>query len=190
MICLEISHRGARNRFQPVAVHQTYVYNLLKNMNLRHTTQDDGINLWKCVQECPPLELNSCYAYILICTDFSGSCVVAEDERGIAGFILGYRPPSRPTAAFVWQIGVHPRARGQALGYRMLEFLASSGGDARPEFIEATVAPSNNTSRHMFERFAARMNAPCHVSPKFERQLFGNGDHEEEQEIRIGPIRE
>jgi GNAT superfamily N-acetyltransferase len=43
--------------------------------------------------------------------------VVASDRQGWAGFKLGYR---RGSTFYSWLGGVHPRARRQGLGYRLM----------------------------------------------------------------------
>lgn len=44
--------------------------------------------------------------------------VIAHDEQGWAGFKLGYR---RGDAFYSWLGGVHPRARRQGLGFRLIQ---------------------------------------------------------------------
>lgn len=157
-------------------------------MTFSHPTTVDAPAMWDCVRECPPLEPNSPYAYVLICSDFAATSVIARDEVGVAGFIAGYCPPERPDVVFVWQIGVHPRARGKSLATRMLDFLVRADGARRVRFVEATVAPSNEASRRMFEGFARAHQAQCTITPYFEPAVFGGGAHEAEHLLRIGPL--
>jgi len=44
--------------------------------------------------------------------------IVAQDDRGWAGFKLGYR---RGSAFYSWLGGIHPRARRQGLARRMMQ---------------------------------------------------------------------
>lgn len=157
-------------------------------MIFAHPTIADAPAMWGCVRDCPPLEPNSPYAYALICSDFAGTSVIARDEGGVAGFIAGYCPPDRPDVVFVWQIGVHPQARGKALATRMLDFLVGAESTRRVRFVEATVAPSNEASRRMFESFARAHQAQSTITPHFEPAAFGGGDHEAEHLLRIGPL--
>lgn len=164
------------------------MHNLLTQINLCHPVASDGSAISACVHDCPPLEPNSVYAYVLFCNDFAESCVVARDAAGVVGFVIGYPPPPRRNTVFVWQIGVHPRARGHGLGRRMLKFLANTSTTGGIQYVEATVAPSNCTSRRMFEGFAQSCGAEFTIAPHFEASIFGARTHEAEHLLRIGPI--
>src|SRR5690606_41582845 len=67
-----------------------------------------------------------------------------------------YRPPARPEAVFVWQIGVHPRAQGQGLGRRLLLELLRRPAAADATHLEATVGVSNTASARLFQSVARR----------------------------------
>ncbi|MEX2375678.1 MAG: diaminobutyrate acetyltransferase, partial [Dehalococcoidia bacterium] len=73
--------------------------------------QHDAAPIWQLVHDDGGLDLNSPYAYLLVCTDFAQTSLVATDATGVVGFIAAYRPPTRPDATFVWQVGVAKRAR-------------------------------------------------------------------------------
>ena len=129
-------------------------------MVLRRPVATDAAAIWRLLATIPELERNTCYAYVLLCTDFADAGVVAEGEAGqLAGFVLGYVPPRRPLEVFVWQVGVTPAARGTGLGGRMLEHLIASCPDAR--FLTATVSPDNEASRRLFAAFARRRGVAC-----------------------------
>src|SRR3546814_20772399 len=70
------------------------------------------------VQTCalPILDTNSLYCNLLQCTHFAETCVLAERDGEISGWISGYRLVHDPEAMFVWQVAVHERARGRGLG--------------------------------------------------------------------------
>src|SRR5690606_39264906 len=79
-------------------------------LQFRQPRRTDGAALHRLVSECPPLDVNSLYAYLLLCEHFSATCVVAESAGGlIDGFISAYVPPTRPDVIFVWQVAVHAR---------------------------------------------------------------------------------
>lgn len=137
---------------------------------------------------CPPLEPNTCYAYLLLCTHFAPSCLLAEDADGPLGYIAGYRIPERPDTLFVWQIGVHARGRGQGLGKRMLHALLAQPANADARFLETTVAPDNEPSQRLFRSFAKALGAACEESDFFEPSHFGGASHEAERLFRIGPF--
>ncbi len=153
---------------------------------LRAPCQDDGYAIHQLIAACPPLDLNSVYAYLLLSEHFSGTCVVAEREDSIDGFISAYRLPQKPNTLFVWQVAVHERARGCALGRRMLQYLLEHALDLR--FLETTVSPDNQASRRMFEAVAQHYSVPLQESEFFEESAFGAQEHPSEPLLRIGPI--
>eukprot|EP01013_Petalomonas_cantuscygni_P027766 TRINITY_DN5093_c0_g1_i1.p2 TRINITY_DN5093_c0_g1~~TRINITY_DN5093_c0_g1_i1.p2 ORF type:complete len:184 (+),score=26.02 TRINITY_DN5093_c0_g1_i1:204-755(+) len=166
-------------------------------LNLRRPTQEDGVLLWRLVEECAPLERNTCYAYVLMASDFADSCVLAELDGRPAGFLIAYHPPRRPEVLFVWQIGVLPTARGHGVGRAMLDFATGRGAwsdrtaDRTPvEFLEATIAPDNPTSEHLFRSFARAHCVPLHADAAagFTAEALGGGGHPPEPRYRIGPL--
>ena len=148
----------------------------------------DAAQVHKLVSDCRPLDLNSTYAYLLLCQHFSDTCVVARTNKGIVGFVSGYRLPADPDSFFVWQVAVHPHMRGARLGVHMLRHLLARKSVATARFIETTVSPSNEASRRMFQRFAASVGAPINEQMLFDRSAFGEEEHEEEVLLKIGPF--
>ena len=155
---------------------------------LSKPTKLDGAALAALINQCPPLEPNTTYAYLLFCTHFADTCILARDAAGVVGAIVAYRPPSHPEALFVWQIAVHERARGMGLGRRMLDSLMERVTADGVTHLEATVSSDNRASNRLFTRFSESNLLPCTLSPYFEATLFGSGDHEPEHLYRIGPI--
>src|SRR5690606_27639742 len=129
-----------------------------------------------------------CYAYLLLCRDFSSTCLVAECSSALTGFVTAYRPPARSDVLFVWQIGVAPRARGQGLATRLLEELLAQPACHGIRFLEANITPSNHASWRLFERLARRLAAPMETGEGFRADWFGDAAHEAELLMRIGPL--
>ena len=148
----------------------------------------DAPQVHKLVSVCKPLDLNSTYAYLLLCHHFSGSCVVARFGQEVVGFISGYKLPTDPQTFFVWQVAVHPDTRGVGLGTHMLQHLLQRESLAATRFVQTTVSPSNQASRRMFQRLATSVSAPINEEPLFERSAFGDEEHEEEMLLKIGPF--
>src|SRR5690606_27308068 len=96
----------------------------------------EGSSLWRLVQDTELLELNSAYAYLLLCRDFADTCLVAEQAGQIVGCVTAYRPPPRPEALFVWQIGVLPRVQGQGIGRQLLLELLRRPAAADAQYLE------------------------------------------------------
>jgi L-2,4-diaminobutyric acid acetyltransferase len=149
----------------------------------------DGAVIHRLIADCPPLDLNTVYAYLLLCEHFAATCVVAESPGGsIDGFVSAYIPPGRPDRLFVWQVAVHERARGQRLARRMLHALLRRPELAGIRHLEATVGPDNHASRHTFTSLSVDLGAHVAEQPFFGKQLFGQADHDDEMLLRIGPF--
>ncbi len=151
-------------------------------------TRHDGAKIWRLVQSCPPLDLNSCYAYMLLAEHFAETCVVARAGAELVGFISAYRPPERGETLFVWQVAVGADARGQGLAGRMLSELLAREGCAGVRYLETTVSPSNQPSAALFQSLARRLGAPLRTETLFAAELFAGSGHEAEILHRIGPF--
>lgn len=134
------------------------------------------------------LDVNSLYCYLLLCSHFASTSVVAELQGEAVGFTTGYRLPDRPEVLFVWQIGVDQSARGKGLAASMLESLLDRDGCAEVRFIEATVTPANAASKALFHSLARRFGTACVETPCFSEEVFGAEAHEVENLLRIGPF--
>lgn len=154
---------------------------------LRKPDVSDGSEIWRLVRESQVLDVNSCYAYLLVCRDFADTCVVAEADEELAGFVTGYRPPRHPEIIFVWQVAVSSQAQSQGLGKKMLHHLVRSDGCRDAEFLETTISPSNAPSRRLFQSFAEEVGTSIEKRPGFANSDFPDA-HEEEEIYRIGPL--
>jgi len=141
----------------------------------------------RLVDETGGLELNTGYAYVLLCDHFAATTIVAESDGQLVGFVAAYVPPSRHDTVFVWQVGVHPDARGQGIASSLLDALIGCDACRSVQALEATVSPSNAASRRLFESFAERHGAPFAWSDGYPATHFA-GTHEPENLIRIGPV--
>lgn len=157
---------------------------------LRSPVATDARAIWQMVDPMPDLDSNSPYAYLLLCSHFSATSLVARRDSELAGFVLGYIRPDEPSTAFVWQVAVAESQRGCGLGRTLIERWFSNCAKAFDvRFLEATVTPSNDASKALFSAFAATQNAPLQQSVAFPRALFPeNHPHEDEVSLRIGPF--
>lgn len=158
------------------------------SQELRRPAPQDASRIWALVRRSQLLDRNSPYAYLVLCSDFADTGVVAEEADELAGFVLGYRPPPRPDAVFVWQIATRPESRGLGLATRLLDALLDAPACREVRFLEATVTPSNAASQRLFSGFARRRGAPVSEAPGFAADLFPDAAHEREDRIRIGPL--
>ncbi|MCC6696765.1 MAG: diaminobutyrate acetyltransferase [Candidatus Hydrogenedentes bacterium] len=155
---------------------------------IRPPSVEDAADIHELIAQCPPLEINSCYTYLLLSTHFRTTCAVALNQKRMAAFLGAYVIPEHKDTLFVWQIAVHTDFRGKGVGQLMLESLLNREALSHLDYIEATVAPSNLASLVLFRRFASRHHSPFHVSSHFGQHLFRSKEHEEERLIRIGPL--
>jgi len=155
-------------------------------VRLRPPTPDDGAAIWRLAGAAGELEQNSGYAYVLLATHFDDTCLVAEEDGELLGFVVGYRPPRQPDTIFVWQVAVAAAARGLGLGRRLLVELARRSAASGVCWVEATVTPDNEPSRKLFRSLARELGTECAVLPFMSAQLFPAA-HEPEELFRLGP---
>lgn len=151
---------------------------------------NDARAIWRLVGESGVLDQNSAYLYLLLCRDFNETCLVAEVDARLVGFVTAYRLPSAPQVLFVWQVGVCKSVRRKGVALRLLTELLGHAGRNSLQYIEATVAPDNLASRRLFESLARRMNVPLTDIDDggFVEDDFPPGDHAAEPRLRIGPF--
>lgn len=155
---------------------------------LRPPRRQDGAAIHALVAACPPLDLNSRYAYLLLCQQNANTCVIAEHNGVAVGAITAYFLPLQSDTLFVWQVAVASHMRGQRLGTRMLQHLLQRCMQSHPlRWIETTISPSNHPSQKLFTGFARRHGIAFSSAIYFEAEDFGGSDHEEECLYRIGP---
>jgi L-2,4-diaminobutyric acid acetyltransferase len=147
-----------------------------------------GADIHRLVSECKPLDLNSIYAYLLLCEHFAETCVLAENNSLAVGFVSAYKPPSRRQVLFVWQVAVAAQMRGSGLAKTMLHELLRRDTLHSCRYLETTISPSNTPSRRLFHSLAQELEAPVTEKALFLEQDFGKDHHEQETLIRIGPL--
>ena len=92
-------------------------------VTFRKPLREDGAQIWELIRACKPLDENSMYANLLQADHFRDTCVVAELDGEIVGWISAYLLPSDADTVFVWQVAVSSAARGMGMGTRMLDAL-------------------------------------------------------------------
>lgn len=145
----------------------------------------DASGIHNLIKRSPPLDVNSLYCYLLLCDHFRNTCIVAEKDRKIIGFIAAYLPPTKLDTLFVWQVVVAKPLRNRSLATKMLNKLLQS---TLVLYIETTVTPSNDASMRFFRAFAHAREATLLSAAGYARDLFGNNSHEEELLLRLGPF--
>lgn len=155
---------------------------------IRKPTTEDGWGIYELVKACPPLDVNSGYAYLLLATQFRDSCAVATTEEGeIVGFVSGYVKAAAPDIYFLWQVAVGEKARGTGLARRLVEAVLTRPELAELNHLETTITPDNQASWGLFKRLADRWQAPLISREYFSTDQLG-GEHDPENLVRIGPF--
>ena len=130
----------------------------IRQPRLRKPESTDGSAIWELVRACKPLDENSMYSNLVQADYFSDTCVVAELDGEIVGWISGHMIPGSDTF-FVWQVAVGKKARGFRAGVEVSPLFYAGG-----PFQE--VHPDGRTSRADQRRVIRyRMNHPCPCRP-------------------------
>ena len=154
----------------------------------RTLTPADGMALHRLVRDCPPLDQNSLYCNLLQCSHFQNSSIAAFSNGELLGSVTGYCIPGRADTLFVWQVAVHPSARGRGLARTMLNNLLIRMAPQGIRYIETSITPGNEASLRLFTGFATEQHAAMVRSVLFEQLLHFEGAHETEYLFRIGPF--
>lgn len=157
---------------------------------LQKPLEEDALGMWSLVKDTPNLDLNSLYSYLMLCSHFRDTCVVAKVNDDVVGFVSGFIPPRELSRFFIWQVAVSPDARKTGLATQMVQDLLSRPTAKNVKYLEATVTPSNKPSRGFFQNLARLYKTGFDVEEKFAPHLFGDTDHERELLYRIGPLPE
>jgi L-2,4-diaminobutyric acid acetyltransferase len=148
----------------------------------------DGMALHRLVRACPPLDPNSLYCNLLQCSHFQNTSIAAISNGDLVGSVTGYLIPDRRDTLFVWQVAVHPSARGRGLARTMLRNLLKRMAMQGIRYIETSITPGNEASLKLFTGFATEQHAAIARSVMFEQALHFEGEHETEYLFRIGPF--
>lgn len=157
-------------------------------IELRTPTLSDGMEVFRLVERCPPLDANSSYCNFLQCGHFAQTSVAAEMNGELVGFISGYKKPEQPDTLFVWQVAVDERARGQGLASKMLLHILQRPNCQSVNHLETTITEDNKGSWALFERLAKTLTAELNSSIFLDKQKHFDGLHDSEALVRIGPF--
>ncbi|MEC3860436.1 diaminobutyrate acetyltransferase [Mesobacterium sp. TK19101] len=151
---------------------------------LRKPNATDGADIWALVKTCKPLDENSMYCNLVQADHFRDTCVVAEMDGQIVGWISGHMIPDR-SELFIWQVAVSPKARGLGLGRRMLQELIDRDACADADHLKTTITRDNAASWALFRSFARSLGAPLTEKPHFQREAHFDGHHATEHMVTI-----
>lgn len=151
---------------------------------LRKPDATDGSAIWDLVRACKPLDENSMYANLVQADHFRDTCVVAEMDDEIVGWISGHMIPNE-NAFFVWQVAVGEKARGLGLGKSMLLELVNRKETGPAEELKTTITKDNDASWGLFRSFARSIGGELTDEPHFEREAHFEGAHDTEHMVTI-----
>ena len=157
-------------------------------IELRTPTLSDGMEVFRLVERCPPLDANSSYCNFLQCGHFAQTSVAAEMNGELVGFISGYKKPEQQDTLFVWQVAIDERARGQGLASKMLLHILQRPNCQSVNHLETTITEDNKGSWALFERLAKTLTADLNSSIFLDKQKHFDGLHDSEALVRIGPF--
>ena len=158
----------------------------MTDITFREPLVDDADSIWNLVKNNKPLDENSKYLYILLCHEFSNTCVLAESTSKIVGFASTFVSPKNPDTLFVWQVAVDKNYRNKGIAQDLVSQSLRRVGPSI-HYVHATVTPSNTASLKFLQNFAKELNAPLSTCSLFTKSVLGK-DHEQEDLVRIGPI--
>jgi diaminobutyrate acetyltransferase len=154
----------------------------------RKTEARDGPRAWQLVKDTGVLDLNSAYAYIVLCDYFSDTCAIAEEAGQAVGFVSAFRDPRDPSVLFIWQVAVDAARRGEGIALRMIRHVLQRASCRGVRTIELTIAPTNRASQGLFRKLARALGCEVEVRKGYEAAMFPGGAHEDEDVYRIGPL--
>ena len=157
-----------------------------ETLTLRTPEPQDGSNIWQLIRDCGPLDDNSMYCNLLQCDHFADTCVVAELDNEIVGWVSAYLLPAEPDTLFVWQVAVAEKARGMGVAKKMLSHLLARACCADVSSLKTTITRDNKASWALFNGFADKMDAPLASTAHFERDEHFEGRHATEYMVTIG----
>ena len=155
---------------------------------IRQPVADDGNAVHNLIRHSAFLDDNSLYCYLLVCTHFSATSVVATIGDDLAGVVTAYVPPGHADTLFVWQVAVDTAVQGRGLASRMLNHILDRDSTRNIQYLETTLTADNSASRAMFMSLARRFNADVSESVMFDREKHFHNLHNSEHRLRIGPL--
>ncbi|EAU43831.1 diaminobutyrate acetyltransferase [Salipiger bermudensis] len=151
---------------------------------LRKPEATDGAAIWELVRACKPLDENSMYCNLVQAEHFRDTCVVAELDGDVVGWISGHMIPNKD-AYFVWQVAVGPDARGLGLGRKMLTHLVEREECSDAKELKTTITEDNDASWGLFRSFARSIGGELTDEPHYEKEVHFDGHHDTEHLVTI-----
>jgi L-2,4-diaminobutyric acid acetyltransferase len=153
--------------------------------DFRTPSRLDGKAIHELIAQCPPLDENSAYCNFLQSSHFQNTCVLAEQDEQVVGFVSAYRKPDKSNELFIWQVAVHPAVRGLGLASQMLDQLLAKDELEQVEYLETTITKDNQGSWCLFKKLDKRQGGKGTVSIFLDEKRHFEGEHDTEYLYRI-----
>ena len=160
----------------------------VSGISFRPPSVDDGAEVWELIRKSGPLDENSIYCNLLQCDHFADTCVIAELDGQIVGWISALIPPDAPDTLFVWQVAVGEAARGRGVARKMLTHLLERDACAGIKRLQTTITADNEASWALFNSFAEKMDADLEFEPHYDRESHFGGRQATEYMVTIEGI--
>ena len=157
-------------------------------ITFRTPSSEDGMEVWDLIRKAGPLDENSVYCNLIQCDHFAETCVIAELDGKIVGWISAFIPPDTPDTLFVWQVAVGEAARGRGVAKKMLTELFAREICADVTNLKTTITGDNDASWALFNSFADSMDAELDFEAHYERDTHFAGRHDTEYMVTIEDI--
>jgi L-2,4-diaminobutyric acid acetyltransferase len=160
----------------------------IENIDLRLPVLEDGMAVFRLIENCPPLDINSSYCNLLQCSHFASTSVASQMNGELVGFISAYIIPDRPNTLFIWQVAVAEQARGIGLASHMLTHILTRPQCASIAYLETTITEDNSASWALFKRLAKSLSAEFLSAGWMDKKVHFAGKHDSEALVHIGPF--
>jgi L-2,4-diaminobutyric acid acetyltransferase len=157
-------------------------------LRLRPPELEDGAAVWELIRACGPLDDNSMYCNFLQCDHFADTCVVAELDGEIVGWVSGYILPAEPETLFVWQVAVSESARGMGVAKSMLTDLINRDACADATQLKTTITRDNRASWALFGSLADEHDAMIEREAHLKKDEHFDGRHPTEYMVTIADL--
>lgn len=159
-----------------------------QKLTIRNPKPTDAMSVHNLIRASAFVDDNSPYLYLLVCSHFAQTSVVAERNGETVGVVTGYIPPTQPDTLFVWQVAVDPMMRRRGLARAMLKAMLLGDACKDVSFIDTSVTEDNAASRKLFTSFAEKLDCPLTESVLFDRREHFLNLHDSEHLLRLGPF--
>lgn len=142
-------------------------------MNVRAATEADHPRVLAVVEEWWGGRQLAWLAQRLFFEHFADTSLIAEDDSGLAGFLIGLLSQSRPDEAYIHMVATRPDRRRAGLARDLYTQFFELARAADRDVVTCITAPMNETSLafHTALGFSARLHID-HEGPGADKIIF------------------